>query len=203
MLPIMYLELKILRSSYDAYTNLSSLSRLREITRPRALWIRNSRDDIAASDDALKMIAHVPAENSYFLRATTASPARPQNLPHIQRTLRREPPRDFSPPAFPTKVRKLGVGDFEVVRGQASLTAEAQGTRLFCSAESQLLPRVFPSPSLPARFPFPPRSRRDPSRGRLRRRTPVLFILRIPNTRRRAALYYNLLTDVIITILYK
>lgn len=126
------------------------------------------------------MITHVPLENPDFLRATAAP--RDRKTSFIFRTLRprSEPPRDFSPPAFPTKVRKLGVGDFEVVRGQASLTAEAQGTRLFCSVESQLLRCPLPFLPLPARSvrPFPtPLTLTGPSRGRLRRRTPVLFIL--------------------------
>lgn len=51
----------------------------------------------------------------------------------------------------------------------------------------------------------PPSQSGSLSRGWLQRRTLVLFILWIPNTRAgaRAALYYNLLTDVIITIPYK
>lgn len=63
----------------------------------------------------------------------------------------------FFPAAFPAKVRKLRVDDFEVVRGQASLTAEARGTRVFCSVSLNFsVFRLFALPTTRSRFPARP-----------------------------------------------
>lgn len=88
---------------------------------------------------------------------STNNKLRDRKTSFIFRTLsaRRKLPRDFSPPAFPTKVRKLRVDDFEVVRGQASLTAEAQETRLFCSVSLNFSVSRLPSPRFPARLVHP------------------------------------------------
>lgn len=143
-----------------------------------------------------------------FLLRDTVAP-RPQNFLHMPNTLfAGEPPRDFFPAAFSTKVRKLRVGDFEVVRGQASLTAEARRTRVFCSVSLNfsvfrlLAPShhslLFPSTtrsSVPSASPV----RLAADSGGVRR----YYLSCEYQTRAGAALYYNLLTDVIITILYK
>lgn len=135
---------------------------------------------------------------------------RPQNFLHIQRTLR--PPwttARFFPAGVPDKGQKTRCRWFRGgPRSSFFDRRSAWNSAILLRGVSTSPPR-FPLSFSPLSPPFPPtplsspRSRRDPSRGRLRRRTPVLFILWIPNTRRRAALYYNLLTDVIITILYK
>lgn len=119
---------------------------------------------------------------------------------------RAPPPRDFSPVGVlppPSRQRSENsvVGDFEVVRGQASLTAEARRTRLFCSASfnfsrfpassssSSSLPypsAPFPSPIaamrctaavLPPPLPHQHPAGRSVSRLTPGRRTSVLFIL--------------------------
>jgi len=141
----------------------------------------------------------------------------PQNFLHMPNTLfAGEPPRDFFPAAFPTKVRKLRVGDFEVVRGQASLTAEARRTRVFCSVSLNfsifrlLAPShhslLFPStthssvrPSVCSPVPSSSPVRLAADSGGVR----WYYLSCEYQTRAGAALYYNLLTDVIITILYK
>lgn len=72
----------------------------------------------------------------------------------IRRTLPARHREIFFPVAFSTKVRKLRVGDFEVVRGQASLTAEARRTRVFCSVSLNFsVFRLFALPTSRSRFP--------------------------------------------------
>lgn len=117
----------------------------------------------------------------------------------------------FFPAAFSTKVRKLRVGDFEVVRGQASLTAEARRTRVFCSVSLNFsvfhlfaLPTTLAPVSQHAPSVRSPVSSASPVRlaadsGGVRR----YYLSCEYQTRAGAALYYNLLTDVIITIPYK
>lgn len=158
--------------------------------------------------NARTIITHAFHSNSAFSSLLTISCTTAKLPSYSEHSARRKLPRDFSPPAFPTKVRKLRVGDFEVVRGQASLTAEAQETRLFCSVSLNFsvsrLPSRSPVPgttrsSRRARFTGRSVSRPTPGSGGVRR----YYLSCEYQTRAGAALYYNLLTDVIITIPYK
>lgn len=88
-----------------------------------------------------RLFAHAFPSNSAALRLL--SPARPQNFLHIPNTLRplsHEPHHEIF---HRRRSRQRSENSAQMIsrwsRGQASLTAEAQRTRLFCSAESQLL----------------------------------------------------------------